>query len=106
MFLSLTFVIILKSPVLSSKFYNYIFEDYYEMFKKVADRDKIIRSNQHFAHYYTAMLIFNENKIFGSGIKLSGLKVLTRNIIQLISFMDSLLIHIKYILSFCPNLEL
>ena len=66
MFLSfLTFVIILKSPVLSSKFYNHIFEDYYEMFKKGEsfDRDKIIRSNQHFAHYYTAMLIFNENKI-------------------------------------------
>ena len=33
------------------------------------DRDKIIRSNQHFAHYYTAILIFDENKIFGSGIK-------------------------------------
>ena len=67
----LTFVIILKSPVLSSKFYNHIFEDYYEMFKKGEsfDRDKIIRSNQHFAHYYTAILIFNENKIFGSGIK-------------------------------------
>ncbi len=67
----LTFIIILKSPVLSSKFYNHIFEDYYEMFKKGEsfDRDKIIRSNQHFAHYYTAMLIFNENKIFGSGIK-------------------------------------
>ena len=67
----LTFVIILKSPVLSSKFYNHIFEDYYEMFKKGEsfDRDKIIRSNQHFAHYYTAILIFDENKIFGSGIK-------------------------------------
>ena len=67
----LTFVIILKSPVLSSKFYNHIFDDYYEMFKKGEsfDKDKVIRSNQHFAHYYTAILIFNENKIFGSGIK-------------------------------------
>ena len=33
------------------------------------DKDKIIRSNQHFGHYYTALVIFNENKIFGSGIK-------------------------------------
>ena len=67
----LTFVIILKSPVLSSKFYNHIFDDYYEMFKRGEsfDKDKVIRSNQHFAHYYTAILIFNENKIFGSGIK-------------------------------------
>ena len=57
----------LKISRFSSKFYNHIFEDYYEMFKKGEsfDRDKIIRSNQHFAHYYTAMLIFNENKIFG-----------------------------------------
>ena len=62
----LSFVIILKSPALSSKFYNHIFEDYYVMLKKGEsfDRDKIIRSNQHFIHYYTAILIFDENKIF------------------------------------------
>ena len=71
-FLSLlTFFIIFKSPALSSKFYNHIFEDYYEMFKKGEniDKEKFIRSNQHFAHYYTALKIFNENKFFGSGIK-------------------------------------
>lgn len=72
MFLSfLSYIIISKSPALSSKFYNHIFEDYYEMIKKGEnfDKDKIIRSNQHFVHYYTALVIFNENKIFGSGIK-------------------------------------
>ena len=68
---SLTFLIILKSPVLSSKFYNHIFENYYEMFKKgeTIDKDKFIQSNQHFGHYYTALDIFNENRIFGSGLK-------------------------------------
>jgi hypothetical protein len=68
---TLSFLIILKSPVLSSKFYNHIFEDYYIMFKKGEPIDKyeFIKSNQHFGHYYTALMIFNENKIFGSGIK-------------------------------------
>ena len=76
---SLTFLIILKSPqAVNSKFYNHIFQrifiqvkENYMTFKKGEniDKDKIIRSNQHFTHYYTALQIFNENKLFGSGIK-------------------------------------
>lgn len=76
---SLTFFIILKSPqAVNSKFYNHIFQrifiqvkENYMTFKKGEniDKDKIIRSNQHFAHYYTALKIFNENKLFGSGMK-------------------------------------
>ena len=84
---SLTFFIIFKSPQFANnKLYNninlaHIFQrifiqviqvkENYVTFKKGEniDKDKIIRSNQHFAHYYTALQIFNENKLFGSGIK-------------------------------------
>ena len=76
---SLSFFIILNPPQSkNNQFYNHIFQrifiqvkENYMTFKKGEniDKDKIIRSNQHFAHYYTALQIFNENKLFGSGIK-------------------------------------
>ena len=68
----ISFLTIMQIPSLKSKFVNHIFEknliSFLTMSKKVELID-VIRSNQHFSHYYVAIQIFKDNPIFGSGFK-------------------------------------
>ena len=68
----ISFLTIMQIPSLKSKFVNHIFEknltSFFTMSKKVELID-VIRSNQHFSHYYVAIQIFKDNPIFGSGFK-------------------------------------
>ena len=59
-------------PGLKSKYVNHIYNDELKLFLN-SDQEveffDVISSNQHFSHYYVALKIFEENKIFGSGFK-------------------------------------
>ena len=70
--LSLSFLIIKQTPILKSKFVNHIFNkeiiSFIKMNKKV-ELNEVIKSNQHFNHYYVAIQIFKDNPFFGSGFK-------------------------------------
>lgn len=67
-----SFFIILQMPGLKSKYINHIYNDELKLFLN-SDQEveflDVISSNQHFSHYYVALKIFEENKIFGSGFK-------------------------------------
>ena len=68
----LSFLIISQIPGLKSKFLNHIYNDNIKSFligdNKTTFND-VIASNRHFSHYFVAVEIFKNNKIFGSGFK-------------------------------------
>ena len=72
-FFFISISIIIKTPGLKSKFYNHIVDqDLIESFQtknKDIDYMKVISNNRHLSHYYVAIEIFKENKLFGSGFK-------------------------------------
>ena len=69
---SLSSLIISQTPILKSKFVNHIFNkeiiSFIKMNKKLEIYD-VIKTNQHFSHYYVAIQIFKDNPFFGSGFK-------------------------------------
>ena len=67
-----SFFIISQNPNLKGKFVNQIVNNPLKSFIKGDDQVKVIKivsSNQYFSHYYVALKIFNDNKLFGSGFK-------------------------------------
>ena len=63
-------IIISKNEILKSRFYNQIFFPYIEAKQDIKfDLNSIIKNNEYFTLYYSAIKIFNENKLFGSGMK-------------------------------------
>ncbi len=64
-------LIILSNPHLFSKFTKQIYGELDTNFliNNKIDTEYLIKNNKHFAHYNTAINIFKENKIFGSGLK-------------------------------------
>ena len=63
-------IIISKNEILKSRFYNQIFSPYIEAKQDIKfDLNSIIKNNEYFTLYYSAIKIFNENKLFGSGMK-------------------------------------
>ena len=67
-----SFFIISQIPGLKSKFVNHIYNDKIESFLTGDNKTTfidVVDSNRHFSHYYVAIEIFKNNKIFGSGFK-------------------------------------
>ena len=64
--------IIFFSPQLKARFSG---EDFFGFFKSQDnlifnhDKESLVKNNRHFSHYNTAINIFRDNVIFGSGIK-------------------------------------
>ena len=55
-----------------SKFVNHIYNNELKLFfegDKEIEFFDVISSNHHLSHYYVALKIFEENKVFGSGFK-------------------------------------
>ena len=67
-----SFSIISQIPGLKSKFVNHIYNKELKLFFK-SDKEieffDVISSNHHLSHYYVALKIFKDNKVFGSGFK-------------------------------------
>ena len=72
-FFFISISIIIKTPGLKSKFYNHIVDqeliESFQIENKDIDYMKVISNNRHLSHYYVAIEIFKENKLFGSGFK-------------------------------------
>ena len=66
-----SFIIINNIPLLKSKFYNQIFKEFIKAKENNynLNLDQLVIGNQHLSHYKVAILIFNENPVFGSGFK-------------------------------------
>ena len=73
LFFIISISIIIKTPGLKSKFYNHIVDqelfENIQMKNKDIDYMKVISNNRHLSHYYVAIEIFKDNKLFGSGFK-------------------------------------
>jgi O-antigen ligase len=69
MFISI-FLAISNSKVFKGKYFQHIFlKKYSQKIFVPSNKIELIKHNTHFAHYYTAFLIFKENKLFGSGFR-------------------------------------
>ena len=66
-----SFLVIDNIPIIKSKFTHQIFKEFIKAKKNnyKLSLDQIVIGNQHLSHYKVALLIFNENPIFGNGFK-------------------------------------
>ena len=64
-------LIINNIPIIKSKYYNQIFNEFIKAKKGNYDLDleKLVKGNQHLGHYKVALLMFKEKPIFGHGFK-------------------------------------
>ena len=67
----ISLLIINNIPIIKSKYYNQIFNEFIKAKKGNYDLDleKLVKGNQHLSHYKVALLMFKEKPIFGHGFK-------------------------------------